>query len=202
VNPVSFLEAAPLYQRSENTERRLAARRSQLLAAARAIVAEGGFDALRIGALASRAGVATGTVYRYFDSRATLAVEVFSQASQREVDAMDEALQAQGIAAAVRTWVQRAQAAPVLARALLSEPVCPEVEAARLAFRARYAELLAAAIRDAVDAGRLPTRSPTTSAACIVGALGEAVLGPHGPADPDDVVQFCMQALGPPQEHP
>ncbi len=166
-----------------------------MLAEGRALVANGGFEALRVAALAARAEIAAGTVYRYFDNRAALAVEVFSLVSSRELEMLSTALQAEGIAVGVRRWIERAQAAPVLARALLYEPVCPEVEAARLAFRARYVDVLALSIEGDVAAGRLPPQHAATSARCVIGAMAESVLGPRGPASADEVVLFCIHAL-------
>jgi AcrR family transcriptional regulator len=185
-----------VYRATDKTRARQRAARERLLQAARQLVSEGGFAALQVSALAERAGMATGTVYRHVDSKAALAVEVFSAVSQGEVDAMGRALHDEGLRSALRTWCARAQARPVLARALLSEPVGPEVEAARLRFRSAYAELLAAHLARCIAEGSLPPQDARLSAAAVVGALGEAVLGPHGPADADAIVTFCLQALG------
>lgn len=184
------------YRPTAKTEARRRAARDAVLRAARSRVAEGGFAALQVSAVAHDAGVATGSVYRHFDSKAALAVEVFSAVSQGEVDAMARTLAEEGLAPALRSWCARAQAAPVLARALLSEPVGPEVEAARLRFRAAYAEVLAAHIAGLIARGELPAQGPRVAAAGIVGALGEAVLGPHGAPAPDAIVSFCLSAIG------
>jgi len=184
------------YRATAKTEARRLATREALLGAGRQLVSEGGFAALQVAAVAAEAGVATGTVYRHFDGKAALAVEVFSAVSQREVDAMARVLAEVGLAAALRSWCQRAQAAPVLARALLSEPVGPEVEAARLRYRAAYAEVLANHLAPRVAGGELPPQDVRVAAAGIVGALGEAVLGPHGPSHPDHIVCFCLSAIG------
>ena len=184
------------YRPTAKTEARRAATRAALLQAARQRVARGGFALLQVSAVAEEAGVATGTVYRHFDGKSQLAVEVFSAVSQGEVDAMARTLGTEGLAAALRSWCARAQAAPVLARALLSEPVGPEVEAARLRYRSSYAELLAAHLADEIAASRLPPQDARVAAAGIVGALGEVVLGPHGAPDPEHIVSFCLSAIG------
>ncbi len=188
------------YRRTAAIERKLSATRERLLRAARQLVAEGGFAALQVAAVAERAGVATGSVYRHFDDKAELAREVFRAGSQREVDRMAEALAGPGsvrerIGEAVTAWCRRAQEGRVLARALLSEPVDPSVEVERLVYRARYAELLAAAIAEGVASGELPPQDPRTSAACVVGALAEAVLGPHHDPEPGAIVRFVLSAL-------
>jgi AcrR family transcriptional regulator len=187
------------YRATARTEARRVEARQRLLDAARSLLREGGFAAVQVAAVAERAGLATGSVYRHVDSKAALCVELFEQASGREVDRMAQALDAGGvstIAGAIRDWCERAQAGRVQAWALLGEPVGPEVEGARLRFRARYAEALQRAIEGAVAAGELPPQDARVAAAGVVGALGETVLGPHGDPDPEAVVAFALRALG------
>jgi AcrR family transcriptional regulator len=50
------------YRRTENVERRLAARHAAIVAAARAAASEGGMAAVQIVPVARRAGIAAGTV--------------------------------------------------------------------------------------------------------------------------------------------
>ena len=73
---------------TERTAARSAATRRRIVAAARGLIAEGGYAAAQVAAVAERAGVATGTVYRHFPSKADLFAEVFREASQHEVDAV------------------------------------------------------------------------------------------------------------------
>jgi AcrR family transcriptional regulator len=184
--------------------------RERIVRVARDLIAQGGYAEARVAAVAERAGVATGTVYRYFPSKAELFAEVFRRASQREVDAMAEATRADGRPAAERAataaemWARRALRARRLAYSLLAEPVDPLVEAERLAFRRAYRDVIAALIADGVAAGELPRQDPEITAAALVGALGEALVGPLSPAggeaDPDvlvaQVVSFWLRALG------
>ena len=60
------------YRRTENVVRRLAARHDAIIAAAGGLAAEAGIYAVQIGPVSRRAGVATGTVYRYFPSKTEL----------------------------------------------------------------------------------------------------------------------------------
>lgn len=55
-----------------------AQRRAAVLAATRELLAEGGYPALSIGAVASRAGVARTTVYRSWPSKAALVIDAVS----------------------------------------------------------------------------------------------------------------------------
>ena len=62
--------------------------RSRIIDAALALISEGGYVSAQIAAVAERARVAVGTVYRHFPSKSDLFAEVFRRASRREVDAM------------------------------------------------------------------------------------------------------------------
>ena len=73
------------YRRTEKISQRLAARRRAILLAARSIVTEHGFQALNMQLVADTAGVAIGTLYRYFPSRADLCIEVVTGISEREL---------------------------------------------------------------------------------------------------------------------
>ena len=64
------------YRRTENVVRRLAEREETILAAATEIAAEGGMGAVQIAAVAARAGIAAGTVYRYFPPKTDLIAEL------------------------------------------------------------------------------------------------------------------------------
>ena len=50
----------------------------------RDLIAEGGWSAAQVSLIASRAGLATGSIYRYFDSKVDLCVQVLAQVSERE----------------------------------------------------------------------------------------------------------------------
>ncbi len=124
--------------------------RVAILEAARALVGQGGFRAAQMSAVAAAAGVATGTIYRYFPTQIDLFAEVFRGNSQREVDAMQAAASSAGscsqrLSLAVTTFITRALRNRRLAYALIAEPVDPQVEAERLNYRRAYARVLEAA---------------------------------------------------------
>jgi AcrR family transcriptional regulator len=171
------------YRPTERTRARAAQVRERIVGAALEQLAEGGYASASVVAVARRAGVATGSVYRHFPSKADLFAEAFRRASQREVDVLVELGHrslpvADRIAAWVEAFVRRALAEPVRAYALIAEPVDPAVEAERLAFRRAYADLFARALREGVDAGELEPHDAELAAAATVGALAEALLGP------------------------
>ena len=82
------------YRRTENVVRRLAARHDAILAAAAALAAEGGMAAVQIAPVAERAGIAAGTVYRYFPSKTDLVAALVAAVSEREIGAMRRAADA------------------------------------------------------------------------------------------------------------
>jgi AcrR family transcriptional regulator len=73
-----------LKQITDTTNARSRATRTALLAAARALLEESGFEALTMGAVAERAGVTRRAVYLHFASRATLVDELFDFVSEAE----------------------------------------------------------------------------------------------------------------------
>src|SRR5262245_8181942 len=197
------------YRATVRTEARKEATRRRIVAAARELIAHGGYGEAQVASVAERAGVATGTVYRHFPSKADLFSQVFREASQHEVDALAAAAQAASggaadrIAAAAETFANRALQAPRLAWALLAEPVDPAIEAERLAFRRAYGDAIAGVIEGGIAAGELPRQDPEVSAAALVGAIGEAMVGPlsptAGPHDPAALVaslrDFCVRSV-------
>ncbi len=163
--------------------------RERLLTAARALIEEGGYGAASVIAIAARAGVATGTLYRHFASKEELFVEVFRFVCEREERAMRSAAAEMpaGASAAARLdtvlagFARRALRNPRLAWALIAEPVDPRVDAERLAYRERYAALIAKDLRAGIATGELPVQNAELTAAALVGGCGEALVGPLSP---------------------
>lgn len=191
------------YRRTAAVQARLDASREAILRAAIALLTEHGYAGCSVAAVAARAGVATGTVYRHFPSKADLVTEVFRVAAGREVNAVADAVRLPGdpIAAVIETFAGRAFKAPRLAYALLAEPVDPAVDAERLVFRRAYRDLVAATITDGIARGVLPPQNPDVSAAALVGAIAEALVGPlaAGAPAPDTIpslITFAHRAVG------
>ena len=163
--------------------------RERLLRAAQELIEEGGYGAASVIAIAERAGVAAGTLYRHFSSKEELFVEVFRSVCDREVRAMRTAAEAMPgdsthvdrLVRVLSTFAQRALRRPRLAWALIAEPVDPLVDAERLAYRARYSELAAEALRAGIAARELPDQDVELTAAALVGGCGEALVGPLSP---------------------
>jgi len=64
--------------------------RERLIHAARKLLEDGGYAAASVQAIAERAGLAAGAMYRHFPSKAELFVEVFRDAAKRDLAAMGE----------------------------------------------------------------------------------------------------------------
>lgn len=195
------------YRKTDNVEARLADNRVRILAAARALVSEGGWPEAQVGAVAAAAGLATGTVYRYFPSKAHLFVEVLSKVSQREVDVMRAIAEGpeppgQRLHAAVTSFVERAMRSRRLAYALIAEPCDPEIDRARLTYRQAVSEQVMRIVRDGQAAGAFRADvDPSLAATVIVGGFMEGLIGPLSPlnaeldrAGPHDMAGVRMLA--------
>jgi AcrR family transcriptional regulator len=198
------------YRRTESVVRRLAEREEAILAAATELAGEGGMAAVQIAAVAARAGIAAGTVYRYFPSKTDLVAELVAAVAGRELNAMMQAAAAapgpmSALAAAIATFAARALNERRLAWAIIGEPVEPQVDAMRLDFRQSLAGELEARIRAAIAGGHLPEQDAGVAAPAIVGALMEGLLSPLAPQPADaaaaraavqSATVFALRALG------
>ncbi|MCU9378435.1 TetR/AcrR family transcriptional regulator [Pseudomonas aeruginosa] len=204
------------------TERRLqrdSALRERILQLGLRRVAEGGFAALTMQALADDAGIATGSLYRHFRGKGELAAEIFRRASQREVDALAVVLRGPGapawrLAEGLRRFAARAWSSQRLAFALIAEPVDPEVDEQRLRYREAYAALFVELLEEGRRSGAFQLSLVPLASACLVGAIAEALVGPLSPparaardsGQPEPslepvstaLVNFCLRAVGAP----
>ena len=196
------------YRRTENVVRRLAARHDAILAAARALAGEGGMAAVQIAAVAARAGIAAGTVYRYFPGKTDLVAALLAELADREIGALRRAAEGapgplSALSATIMTFAARALRDRRLAFAAIAEPVDAELDAARVSFRKELAAEFRTRIVATMTARHLPEQDAALAAAAITGLLVEALIGPLAP-DPSgrerDVVQsltlIALRALG------
>ncbi len=200
-----------VYRRTENVVRRLAEREESILAAANDAAAEGGMHAVQIATVAQRAGVAAGTVYRYFPSKTDLVAELVASVAMREINAMRFAADAapgplSALAAAIATFAARALRERRLSWAVIAEPVDAEVDSARLDFRQRIAGEIAARIDAAIKGSHLPEQDAAVAAPAIVGSIMEGLVGPLAPDPGNDIAKrretvqsvtlFALRGLG------
>jgi len=171
------------YRRTERTEARLAEARERIVSAALAQVADGGYASASVQAVAARAGVATGSVYRHFPSKAELFGEVFRRQATQELGVLEEIAThdspaLERLADATEVLARRALASPTLAYAQIAEPVEQEVEAERLVLRRGYRDAFARILEDGIERGELEPHDTQTYGAAILGAISEALVGP------------------------
>ena len=196
------------YRRTENVTRRLAARHAAIIAAARQAVGEGGMAAVQIAPVALKAGIAAGTVYRYFPGKTDLVAALLVEISKHEIAALRRAADAapgplSALSAAIMTFATRALRQRRLTFAAIAEPVDAELDAARIAFRKGLAAEFAVRIAAAMAGKHLPEQDTALSAAASVGLLVEGLVGPLAPdaaGRERDVVQsltlVALRALG------
>src|SRR4051812_332731 len=199
------------YRRTPLMQARIDAQRGAIVEAAAALLAEQGYAGCTMAAVAGRAGVAAGSVYKHFAGKADLVAEVFRNIVTHEVDVVRRAASSGSAAecttAVLETFARRALKSPKRAYVLLVEPVDPVIDELRLEFRRAFRDVITEAIERGVADGELPPQNASVVAAALVGAFGEALLGPlaTGADDPDIVpplIAFTPRAIGGPvHEH-
>ncbi|MCO4861986.1 TetR/AcrR family transcriptional regulator [Cupriavidus sp. WGlv3] len=190
--------------------RRGADKHPLILKAARDLVSRSGFREAQMTAIADAAGIAIGTLYRYFPSKTELMVEVVKTTAQREVDvvagiAMGDGTACERLGAAAWTFASRALRGRRLAHALVAEPVEPDVESARLTYHRALSRVFKTIIEQGVADGEFPAQDAAASADCIVGCLFEGLVAPlssetrldTAPLIPQaaSIITFCLRGV-------
>jgi len=178
------------YRKTGKVVAQLEANRARILDAARTLVSAGGFQAASMAAVAVKAGVATGTLYRYFDSREALLLAVFRAISDAEMSRLETIAAGPGLPAerlrqVAHAFVSRAVRAARQAYALLAEPLDGALAEERLAYRRRHAAIFERLMREAQAAREIPALDAHVTAAAIAGAIPSA-LTLHGPDNVPD----------------
>jgi AcrR family transcriptional regulator len=172
-----------------------------------------GFGALPMAGVAAQAGIATGAVYKHFESKAQLCAEVFRIATEKEVAVVRDTAQGAGSASerlqhAIAAFAERALRNPRLAFALIAEPVDALVDEQRLRYRQAYAEVFVGLVEQGMRAGEFAEQVPSVSAAALVGVIAESLTGPLSPQHGQDplaggpliaaIQAFCLRAVAQP----
>ncbi|WP_299979764.1 TetR/AcrR family transcriptional regulator [uncultured Pseudoteredinibacter sp.] len=201
------------YRETPKTQARKADTKAKILDAARQIIALKGFSGLTVATAAKQAGVATGSMYRYFPNKIELCTALFRQLSGREVDEMRAIAKldlspAQALARCCFNFTQRAFRAPVQSYALMAEPLDPALEMERLVYRRAYADVYQSIIERGIEAGDFEELDSHTASLAVVGMLAEPLLAPlHqfycGESAPYDsrklalsISRLCLNSLG------
>ncbi len=195
------------YRRTDNVVRRQARRHAEILRAARQTMIERGMDALQIAPVAERAGIATGTMYRYFPSKTELVGALIQAMSEQELGAIRRAAAAapgplSALSAAIVTFASRALRGRKLVWALLAEPADSDIAAMRIDFRQSLAAEFQTRIAAAMAHGHFPEQDAARAAIALIGALIEGLVSPLAADSPNerDAVQaltlLSLRALG------
>ncbi len=171
------------YRPTHKTMLRKAEIRQRLLDAALGRVAAGGFTSLTMQAVAAEAGIATGAVYKHFESKAALCTELFRLATEREVEVVCQTALGEGSASerllkTIDAFAMRALRNPRLAFALIAEPVDAVLDAQRLQYRQAYANVFLELVESGIRSGEFTAQTPSVSAAALVGVIAESLVGP------------------------
>ncbi|MDQ8935861.1 TetR/AcrR family transcriptional regulator [Acinetobacter rudis] len=175
------------YKRSSMMQERMQQNRQTILQSARELIASGGIKDAQIQAIAERAGVSSGLVYRYFDNKSQVLIEVLSAAILHEIQilnkiAASELSAKQKLHKAVKTFLKRALNSPQLSYSLMFEPVDAVLEHER--FRSK--QLIKQSINEILAEGKISHEFEfedlNTASLCVVGAMTFAVIEPLNPS--------------------
>lgn len=174
-----------VYRQTDKVRQRLAARHAAIIEAARDIAAEQGLAAVQVIPVAQRAGIAAGTMYRYFPGKAELVEAIVSTARDDDLTAMQRAAETapgrtSGFVAVVLTLAVRMARQPRLTWALLAEAAEPDLADMRLAYRQALVKEVEARLGE-VPAENRAGIDPALAAPALLGALLEALVGPLAP---------------------
>jgi AcrR family transcriptional regulator len=165
---------------------------------------------VQIAPVAERAGIAAGTVYRYFPSKTDLVGALVASACEQDVAAIRAAAAAapgplSALAAAVTIFAARALRQRQLAWALIAEAVDPDIERARLPYRRALAAEFETRLKAAIASRNLPDQDTSVVAPALVGALLEGLAGPLAMEAPSEaktreaiqtLTLFALRAVG------
>lgn len=176
------------YKRSSLMEERMQQNRQTILLSARELIASGGIKDAQIQAIAERSGVSSGLVYRYFENKSQVLIEVLSAAILHEIQILNQIAASQELNAkqklhkAVSTFLKRALNSPQLSYSLMFEPVDAVLEHER--FRSK--QLIKQSINEILAEGKISREFEfedlNTASLCVVGAMTFAVIEPLNPS--------------------
>jgi AcrR family transcriptional regulator len=193
-------------------QERMEQNRKSILSSARKLISEGGFKDAQIQTIAEQAGVSSGLVYRYFDNKSQVLIEVLSEAINTEllvIDAITESdlTAEQKLHKAVTTFVKRALNSPQLAYSLMFEPVDSLVEHERFRVKQLIKQSIIKILADGNASGEFVLEDLNTTALCVVGAMTFVVVEPLDPAQhtkfdqqhkdyfSKQIADFCVDAV-------
>ena len=201
-----------MYKRSSLMQERMQQNRQSILHSARELIAYGGFKEASVQTIAERAGVSTGLVYRYFESKNKILIEVLSAAIRHEVEILNQIVKMdlsakQKLEKSVATFVKRAMLSPQLAYSLIFEPVDSEMEHARFQSKQLIKQTIQEVLAEGKNNGTFTFEDINIAALGIVGAMTFVVIEPLNPSHNvvfdqayidhfvQQIADFCVNAV-------
>jgi AcrR family transcriptional regulator len=171
---------------------RSAATRGALVAAARLLFAERGYAAVGTPEVAAAAGVTRGALYHQFAGKADLFLAVYEQVEQEVTERIGELMASAGVSdplaaltAGAEAFLDACTEPEVQQIALLDAPAVLGWERWRAVGLNYGLGMTEAALRAAMDAGRIAEQPVRPLAHVLLGALDEAALYVARAEDPD-----------------
>jgi len=188
--------------------------RQTILQSARELITSGGIKDAQIQAIAERAGVSSGLVYRYFENKSQVLIEVLSAAIQHEIQILNSIAQGAQTAEtklhkAVTTFVKRAMNSPQLAYSLMFEPVDPNLEHERFRSKQLIKQSMSEILAEGKASGEFEFQDLNTAALCVVSSMTFVVIEPLSPSQHakfdqnnidafvKQIADFCVNAIKP-----
>ena len=193
-------------------QERMQQNRQSILHSARELIAYGGFKEASVQTIAERAGVSTGLVYRYFESKNKILIEVLSAAIRHEVEILNQIVKMdlsakQKLEKSVATFVKRAMHSPQLAYSIIFEPVDSEMEHARFQSKQLIKQTIQEVLAEGKNNGTFTFEDINIAALGIVGAMTFVVIEPLNPSHNvvfdqayidhfvQQIADFCVNAV-------
>ena len=154
----------------------------------------------------------TGLVYRYFESKNKILIEVLSAAIRHEVEILNQIVKMdlsakQKLEKSVATFVKRAMHSPQLAYSLIFEPVDSEMEHARFQSKQLIKQTIQEVLAEGKNNGTFTFEDINIAALGIVGAMTFVVIEPLNPSHNvvfdqayidhfvQQIADFCVNAV-------
>ena len=175
------------YKRSSLMQERMMQNRQSILQSARDLIAIGGFKEAQVQAIAEKSGVSSSLVYRYFENKNQILIEVLSNAITHEIDilntiAKSELGSVEKLHKAVKTFVKRALNSPQLSYSLMFEPIDAVLEHERFRSKQLIKESIKEILAEGKTNGDFVFEDLNTAALCVVGAMTFVVIEPLNPS--------------------
>ena len=175
------------YKRSSLMQERMMQNRQSILQSARDLIAIGGCKEAQVQAIAEKSGVSSGLVYRYFENKNQILIEVLSNAITHEIDilntiAKSELESVEKLHKAVKTFVKRALNSPQLSYSLMFEPIDAVLEHERFRSKQLIKESIKEILAEGKTNGDFVFEDLNTAALCVVGAMTFVVIEPLNPS--------------------